>query len=1277
MAEIIISAFLAVAFEKLASAALKKLAHSVGIQSQLKKWERLLSQLHDLLADASQKEITNRSVKQWLNNLQHLAYDIDDILNDLATEAMHHELTEESGTTTSKVKKLIPTCCTSFSPSARMHGKLNKITIKLQDLVDENSTLGLTVKDGRSRNTNRRSQTSLVDSSSIVGRQVDKEALLHKLLGDEGCKQNFSIVPIVGMGGVGKTTLARLLYDEKQVKEYFELKAWVCVSDEFDIFNISNVIFQSIVGENKEFKDLNLLQLALKEKLSMKRFLLVLDDVWSESYGDWEIFARPFLVGAPGSKVIITTRKLSLLMKLGYDQPYRLSLLSHDDALTLFCKHALDVNNFDLHPKLRQHGEGIVKKCDGLPLALIALGRLLRTKTDEEEWEELLNSEIWRLEKGDEIVPALRLSYQDLSASLKQLFAYCSLFPKDYMFDKEELILLWMAEGFLHQSFTNKSRERLGHEYFEELLSRSFFQQARNEESLFVMHDLMNDLATSVAGDFFIRIDNDNEKGVKKEAMEKYRHMSFIREEYIVYKKFKGFEKAKSLRTFLSVSFEVKRWWQNFYFSNKILVDFLMELPLLRVLCLRDYEISELPESIGRLKHLRYLNLSRTRITHLPENVSNLYNLQTLIVSGCRNLKRLPNSFLKLKNLRHFDITGTPLLNKMPLGISELKSLQTLTKIVIGGDNGYAITELKNLKNLHGKFYITGLDQVQTAIHAEQSCLLEKRFSELKLEWNDVCDSSRKEILDKKVLNVLKPHQDNLKKLKILSYRGVDFPNWVGDSSFHRLTYVSIRNCKKCISLPPLGDLPSLKKLFIQGMDEVKVVGLELLGASVSFPSLEILSFRDMQGWEIWSTNSVVVDTMFPCLQELCIDDCPNLVEISLKSLPRLNTLKIIGCDNVVLTSLVHVASSIKILEMWHIFGLSNELWGGVMKYLGNVEEVRINWCNQIRYLWESEVEASKFLVNLRKLVVCECENLESLGENEEDNCGTHLTSLRILEVSFCKSMERCSCPGSIETLNISSCPSFKSIFFPTGGQKLKSLTIDDCQNFMEKEFIGGGGGGEKTIMLSNTRMPILEDLQINCWPNLKSIIDLSYFVYLTELVIEDCPNMESFPDHELPNLTLLKLLVIKNCPSTNASFPHGLWPPNLCTLKIGGLKKQITEWGPQNFPTSLVDLSLWGRSSEDVSNGSELSHLLPSSLTSFGINGFDKLESLSMELQHLTSLQHLFIHKCPKMIHLPKALLPSLLSLDISGCPNLNEMISRRGSYRRLISGIPSVTTI
>ncbi|KAM0017243.1 putative P-loop containing nucleoside triphosphate hydrolase, leucine-rich repeat domain superfamily [Helianthus debilis subsp. tardiflorus] len=1220
MAELVLSALLPMLFKKLSSAALKSIARHKGIDVEIKKWQRSLKQIQLVLADASRKAITDDSVKEWLKDLQHLAYDIDDVLDGWLTEAMQ----SESEGITSKVRKLIPTCCTNFSRSSTMLAQLDDISTKLQDLVKEKTDLGLRVEEETMprniNDVNRRFQSSVVDPSSIVGRQAEKEALVQQLLvlGDGPYDQNCSIVPIVGMGGVGKTTLARLLYHDKLVKDHFELKAWVCVSDEFNSFRISKEIFEAMAKVNQNFTNLNLLQEALGDHLRGKRFLLVLDDIWTESYADWETLVRPFYTCAPGSKIIITTRKDRLLKQLVYNPLNKqLHNLSDDDALCLLARHALGVNNFDSHLSLKPYPEGIMKKCGGLPLALIALGRLLRTKKDEvEHWKEVSNSEIWRLKDEGGILPALRLSYHDLSATLKQLFAYCYLFPKDFLFDKEELVLLWMAEGFLQQPTPcDSTEERLGHEFFDELLSRSFFQHAPNNESLFMMHDLMNDLATSVATEFFIRLDNENEKNIRKEMLEKYRHMSFVRERHVTYKKFEAFTKAKSLRTFLATSVGEVTSWEYSYLSNKIFTDLFPQLPLLRVLNLSHFNLHEVPESVGTLRHLRYLNLSRTTITHLPEKVCNLYNLQTLILFGCYMLTKLPKNFLKLKNLWHLDVRHTSLLFHTLLGIGELKSLQvSILKIVIGSESGSEITKLNDFKIQCGKISILGLEKVQNAVHVHDANFSQKRLSELELIWSDELYDSRDGMLEKEVLNELKPYDDKLKKLKIRSYGGLEFPKWVGDPLFLHLKHVPVSGCKRCTSLPPLAQLPSLKELFINGLYEVEVVDFGLFEAGRTFPSLEILRFEDMRGWKKW------YGVVFPRLRKLEIHSCPNLIEITLEALPLLNVLNISKCDSGVLRKLVQVASSIIKLEIKRISGLNDVVWRGVIEYLVAVKDLTIWKCNEVKYLWESEAVASKVLANLTNLKITRCDSLLSLGEKEQDddNCRSiFLTSLRILKVLNCKNMERCSCPYSVEELLVHDCSSITVVSFPKGQEKLRSLRITNCWELLEWEW-----GGQK--MNYNGSM-MLEDVWISEWPNLKSIIKLNYFDHLTALKIEHCESLESLPD----TLTSLEFLEIRNCPSMDVSFHAWVWPPKLQFLKVGKLKKPISEWGTQTFPTSLVNLWLFG--DDGVSSCSQFSHLLPSSLTSLHIFGFKQLESVSMGLQHLTSLQDLFFFPLPK----------------------------------------------
>ncbi|XP_027923034.1 putative disease resistance RPP13-like protein 1 [Vigna unguiculata] len=676
------------------------------------------------------------------------------------------------------------------------------------------------------------------------------------------------------MGGLGKTTLAQHVYNDPKIDvAKFDIKAWVCVSDHFDVLTVTKTILESIADKKYDSGNLNMVHKNLKEKLSGKKFLLVLDDVWNEKREEWEVVQTPLNDGAPGSRILVTTRAEKVASNMR-SKVHHLKQLEKDECWKVFKKHALKDDDLELNDEKKKIGRSIVEKCKGLPLALKTIGCLLYTKASISDWKSVLESDIWNLPKELGIIPALLLSYQHLPSHLKRCFAYCALFPKDYEFDKKELILLWMAEDFLRHSQHIENVEEVGEQYFDDLLTRSFFLQS-SIKMRFVMHDLLNDLAKYVGGNFCFMFKFD--KGVR--IPKTTRHFSFSIDNEVYDDGMGSLIDAKRLRSFIPMTNNIDGLP-----CALILIDELFsKFKFLRVLSLSGFGdlITEVPDSVGALKQLRSLDLSYTNIQKLPDSICLLFNLLILKLNYCSDLEELPSNIHKLTKLHCLEFENTK-VTKMPMHFGELKNLHLLDAFRVHSES--SIKQLGGL-NLHGSLSIYQVQNIVNPLDALEANLKDKQLVELGLIWNSnhVPNDAREE---KEVLENLQP-SIHLEHLSIWSYHGIEFPSWLFDNSLSNLVFLSLNNCKNCLCLPSLGELSSLKNLEIEGLDGIVSIGVSdgFYGSnSSSFASMERLSFRNMKEWEEWECPQV---EMF---EEGSLPS--NLKEVSLSSFRLITSLR-------------------------------------------------------------------------------------------------------------------------------------------------------------------------------------------------------------------------------------------------------------------------------------------------------------------------------------------------------------------------------------------------
>ncbi|PIN12288.1 Apoptotic ATPase [Handroanthus impetiginosus] len=885
----VVSAPLQVLTDRLASLTVREISLILTPDAEVRKLQRTLERIRAIVAHVEENRsilsnnISNEAWKLWLQDVEELSCSADDLLDGILLDvAKHRAKLSADADGEKRVRSMLLSSLKLTVPHeiSRIRQELEEIAKEMEALfINDLTKLG---SNRISKSSYCRARSSLVEEGSVFGREWEKNDIVGIILAEDRGGSNVSVIPIVGLGGIGKTTLAQVVYGDNRLTSKFDLRMWVSVSMDFNTISITKSIIESATGERCKLSDLDPVQIKLRDLILGKRFLLVLDDYWSEEYEDWDLLFSPFKVGSGGSKIIVTTRSMIVSRILGTVPPYCLKTLSNEHCWELMKQRAFSNGTLEYNLQLEEIGKMIAEKCKGLPLAAKTLGGMLRFKNDPAEWSSILKSEIWDLPRDkNDIFPALTLSYYHLPAHLKNCFTYCSIFPQNYDFEMNELSLLWIAQGFVNAS-GKKQLEEFGNDYFKDLLWRSFFQLSHENargQKIYKMHDLIHGMAKLVSGHTCYH-QEDNHSIEEYPFFKNTRHFSFHCNNVDPIM-LEGSLWYKNLRTFRVISKNVGK--------IQVSYDLFLKLKSLRVLDFSRMGLDELPDSIDHLKHLRYLNLSENHFNKLPESVTNLFGLQTLKLEQCNKLLELPSNMKNMVGLRHlhFDLK---LLSCMPPEFGKLVNLQSLSTFIVGRSKGRGIGELKNMRFLRGCICIKNLENVSNSDEAKEAMLHMKPFiNKLELEWSEF----RSKFNDEEILAGLHPH-DDLQELLMTNYAGNLLPGWFGSPSC-TLSRVHLRDFKSYHThiLASLGKLKHLKSLVIESMSNCSSIDLE----ASTFLSLESLKMEDMPNLTSWSGFHC---SSFPCLRILDISDCPELTNLpSLANATLLQHLTISRCPKI------------------------------------------------------------------------------------------------------------------------------------------------------------------------------------------------------------------------------------------------------------------------------------------------------------------------------------------------------------------------------------------
>ncbi|XP_059440343.1 disease resistance protein RPM1-like [Corylus avellana] len=611
-----------------------------------------LESIQCFLKHADREDLQD-GVKTWVKQVREVAYHIEDVIDEYVLHVAQHRHQQSFIAFLHKIGHLFK----KLKPRHDIATKIQDIKISIREIKEKSERYGFSsLEQGSSSSESSvtchgpRVGALFIGEDEVVGIESTRDELVSWLVGGVSKR---SVISVVGMGGIGKTTLAKKVYENELVKGHFDCRVWITVSQSYNVQKILMSMTKKVYCENEtapgqiDMMDEITLISQLRKYLQQKSYVVVFDDVWKSEF--WEIVKRALPCNDKGSRIIITTCSdlvgVSCKESL-FDQVHKLQPLSQDKAWELFCRKAFQSEFQRCCPKeLVKLSMDIVKKCEGLTLAIVAIGGLLSTKENVPlEWKKLHDSLSFELECNPHLTSVtkiLSLSYHDLSCYLKSCYLYFGIFPEDYSITSTRLVWLWEAGGFI-KGKKGKALVDVVEEYLMELIHRNLVQVSFGELDYEIMrkyriHDLLHETILSKVGELdFSQV----LKAGDTTFLGKSRSLSI-----------------HDARENVFETIEYSRVHSIFFFNiNEMPRSFMVKLfkkfKLLKVLDFEDAPIDYLAQEVGTLFHMKYLNLRRTKVKILPNSVGMLQNLQTLNLMETP-VRELPIEIFRLYKLRH------------------------------------------------------------------------------------------------------------------------------------------------------------------------------------------------------------------------------------------------------------------------------------------------------------------------------------------------------------------------------------------------------------------------------------------------------------------------------------------------------------------------------------------------------------------------------------------------------------------------------------------------